>query len=172
MNETLGMVEVLMKYVNKLKETDKEFAKDFEPRKKELAEFAVLFWNECKKCKGGDAGWAWDENVQNALVHYFSEPKGSVKTLDIGAVAVKKPTDKPTPPTPSDKTNKTKSSTPKSSAPVETAPVVDLEIPDDEDDDVLDSAPNVVSIAPASPAPSVNEDVDEDDDEELLDLGF
>lgn len=76
------VMQQLMPVVDGLKAKDKSFAKEFEARKSELRDFADLFYKHCSK-GGVLAACCISDDVEGQLVHFFHEPKGTVKSLDI-----------------------------------------------------------------------------------------
>lgn len=84
------LVKALMPKVEELKAKDKNFAREFEARKDEMTDFAKLFYDYCRsKGSGHCAVFGSDDELFGQLVHFFHEPKGSVKSLDLNIAVVK-----------------------------------------------------------------------------------
>lgn len=152
------IVQQLQVHVERLKAKDKNFAREYEARKGELRDFADLFYKQCKS-GGTKAVFGLDDELEGALIHFFHEPKGSVKEFDLRINAFKPESDKPEKkPTPS------AASKPASSKPAKAAPKPKPAAPTA----APPSAP--VASAPAPPVPSAHPVAAEEEEDWCGDL--
>ena len=138
------VMQQLIPVVDGLKAKDKNFASEYEARKSELRDFADLFYKHCSK-GGVRAAYCPDKNLEGQLVHFFHEPKGTVKTLDLDVKTFKNESTPATSKTTS-KTSGTKTTTTSKTA--SSKPTTSVKTP----------APAPVApappVAPTAPAPA------------------
>ena len=130
--------------LDKLAQSDADFAKDYQREDKSIGEFAKLFYDACSKGRnGGNAVFGSDDMLLGLAIHYYHED--DVKELDVTGISI------------------VKASTPKSSAPTTPAPKTPKPTK------TKTKTKTVALTPPAAPAPTAMADeFDFDDDEEMI----